>query len=129
MNILLDTNALLRWLGGGIMPKRVITQIEKAESVVVSLVTPWEVAIKLSRHPSEKFITLEQLWFGIEQTGARMLHLKREHFDRLAALPHHHHDPFDRLIIAQSIEENLTCISSDERFPLYKSAGLDLFWK
>ena len=128
MKILLDTNALLRWLCGGILPKRLVTQIEKAD-LAVSMVTPWEIAIKLSRHPAEKFITLEQLWFGLEQTGARMLHLKREHVERLAALPHHHHDPFDRMIIAQCIEEGMTCVSSDERFPLYKRAGLDVLWK
>ena len=51
MKVLLDTNILLRWLNGDLLPKRVVTQIEKAESVLVSMVTPWELTIKVSRHP------------------------------------------------------------------------------
>jgi PIN domain nuclease of toxin-antitoxin system len=124
MNLLLDTNALLRWLGGGILPKRLTTQIEKADILAVSIVTPWELAIKLARHPSKKFITGEQFWSGIEQMGARLVHVRREHIELVASLPDHHHDPFDRMIIAQAIVENLTVVSSDERFPPYKAAGL-----
>jgi PIN domain nuclease of toxin-antitoxin system len=126
MNLLLDTNVLLRWLNGSILPKRLQTQIEKADSLVVSIVTPWELAIKLRRHPSQKLISSTQLWSGLNQMGARILHVQREHVERLASLPDHHHDPFDRMIISQAIQENFTCVSSDERFPLYKHAGLRL---
>jgi PIN domain nuclease of toxin-antitoxin system len=129
MKFLLDTNVLLRWLCGTILPKRVATQIEKADALLVSMVTPWELSIKRSRHPDQRLITSAQLWSGLEQMGARVLHIQREHIERLATLPDHHHDPFDRIVIAQAIEDKLTCISSDDRFPLYKPAGLDLLWK
>jgi PIN domain nuclease of toxin-antitoxin system len=129
MNLLLDTDALLRWVRGDIMPKRLVTQIEKADTLAVSIVTPWELSIKLGRHPSKKLITGEQLWSGMEQMGARILHIKREHVELVASLPEHHHDPFDRMIIAQAIVENLTVISSDERFPAYKPAGLRVLWQ
>jgi PIN domain nuclease of toxin-antitoxin system len=129
MNLLLDTNALLRWLAGSILPKRLTTQIEKAETLAVSIITPWELAIKLARHPSKKFITGEQFWSGIEQMGARLVHVRREHIELVASLPEHHHDPFDRMIIAQAIVENLTVVSSDERFPRYKPAGLRVLWQ
>jgi PIN domain nuclease of toxin-antitoxin system len=129
MTLLLDTNVLLRWLNGDLLPKRVATQIEKAESLLVSMVTPWELTIKTSRHPTQKLITSTQLASGLTQMGARLLHVQREHIERLASLPEHHHDPFDRMIIAQSIEEKFTCISSDDRFPLYKPSGLELLWK
>jgi PIN domain nuclease of toxin-antitoxin system len=129
MNLLLDTNALLRWLRGDLLPKRLVTQIEKADTLTVSIVTPWELSIKLGRHPSKKLITGEQLWAGMEQMGARILHVKREHVELVASLPEHHHDPFDRMIIAQAIVENLTVVSSDDRFPDYKPAGLRVLWQ
>jgi PIN domain nuclease of toxin-antitoxin system len=129
MNLLLDTNVLLRWLNGDILPKRVAAQIEKAQSLLVSMVTPWELSIKRSRHPEQRLITETQVWSGLEQMGARVLHIQREHIERLAALPEHHQDPFDRMIIAQAVEGKFTCVSSDERFPLYKPAGLQLLWK
>ncbi len=129
MKVLLDTNVLLRWLHGDLLPKRVVTLVEKAESVAVSMVTPWELTIKSSRHPTQKLITSTQFTNGLEQMGARLLHIQREHIERLASLPDHHQDPFDRMIIAQAIEEKFTCISSDERFPLYKPNGLNLQWQ
>jgi PIN domain nuclease of toxin-antitoxin system len=129
MKLLLDTGVLLRWLNGDLIPKRVVTQIEKAESLLVSMVTPWELTIKTTRHPTQKLITSTQLSSGLTQMGARLLHVQREHIERLASLPEHHHDPFDRMIIAQSIEEKCICVSSDYRFPLYKPSGLDLLWK
>lgn len=129
MKVLLDTNVLLRWLQGDLLPKRVVTAVEKAESVVISMVTPWELTIKRSRYPTQKLITSSQLSTGFEQMGARLLHIQLEHIERLASLPDHHQDPFDRMIIAQAIEEKFTCISSDERFPLYKANGLDLLWQ
>jgi PIN domain nuclease of toxin-antitoxin system len=129
MKFLLDTHVLLRWLNGDLLPRRVVTQVEKADAVLVSMVTPWELTIKASRHPTQKLITSAQLTSGLEQMGARLLHVQREHIERLASLPDHHHDPFDRMIIAQAIEEKCTCVSSDDRFPLYKPSGLDLLWK
>jgi len=129
VKVLLDTHIVLRWLNGDVLPKRIVTQVEKAEALVVSMVTPWELMIKSSRHPTQRLITSGQLKSGLEQMGARLLHIQPEHIERLAALPEHHSDPFDRMIIAQAIEEKFLCISSDERFPLYKSSGLSLLWK
>ena len=129
MHVLLDTNVLLRWLHGDLLPKRVVTQVERAESILVSMVTPWELTIKTSRHPELKLLSSNQLSAGLTQMGARLLHIQREHIERLASLPDHHHDPFDRMIIAQAIEEKFTCVSSDESFLLYKPSGLDLLWK
>ena len=106
-----------------------VTQIEKAESLVVSMVTPWELMIKTSKHPGAKLISSTQLASGLTQMGAVLLHVQQTHIERLASLPDHHQDPFDRMIIAQAIEEKLTCISSDDRFPLYKPSGLNLLWQ
>jgi PIN domain nuclease of toxin-antitoxin system len=129
MNLLLDTNALLHWLKGDPLPKRLVTQIERADTLAVSMVTPWELTMKLRRHPSQKLIIGEQFWSGIAQMGARPLHIKREHIELLASLPEYHRDPFDRMIIAQAIVENLILVSSDERFAAYQPAGLHVLWQ
>jgi PIN domain nuclease of toxin-antitoxin system len=129
MKVLLDTNVLLRWLNGDLLPRCVVTLVEKADSILVSMVTPWELTIKSSRHPGQKLITSTQLSSGLEEMGARLLHVQREHIERLASLPDHHHDPFDRMIIAQAIQEKCACVSSDERFPMYKPSGLQLVWQ
>jgi len=129
VKVLLDTHIVLRWLNGDVLPKRIVTQVEKADALLVSMVTPWELTIKTSRHPAQKLISSNQLTSGLEQMGARLLHIQREHIERMASLPEHHSDPFDRMIIAQAIEDKLICISNDERFPLYKPSGLNLLWK
>jgi PIN domain nuclease of toxin-antitoxin system len=129
MSLLLDTSAFVRWTLGERMPKRLVTQLEKADTLFVSIATPWELAIKHARYPSKKLLPSEQLWKAIEQMGARILPINREHIELVATLPEHHRDPFDRMIIAQAISENLTLVSSDERFPAYKTAGLRVLWQ
>ena len=56
---------------------------------------------------------------GLLGYGFNLLEIKINHLDRVRELPFHHRDPFDRLIIAQAMEENLTLLSKDERFPAY----------
>ena len=52
--------------------------------------------------------------------GLNVLDISLVHIYQLQVLPFHHNDPFDRLIIAQSILENMTLISIDEKFKDYK---------
>lgn len=55
----------------------------------------------------------------IEQTGYEILPLAAEHAHMLLELPFHHRDPFDRMLIAQAMVEELTLLSSDGKFRLY----------
>jgi len=119
MNLLLDTQIVLRWLNGDLFPKRLVTQIEKAGSLAVSMVTPWEITIKTSRHQTQKLISAAQLSEGLTQMGARLLHIQRKHMERLATLPEHHHDPFDRMLIAQAKIERLTLLTADAQLKPY----------
>ena len=62
------------------------------------------------------FIALEET---IDSLNLQILPINLNHINKLIELPYHHRDPFDRLIIAQSIVEDLTVISKDNNFSLY----------
>jgi len=70
----------------------------------------------------------EDVFDYIEILGYTIKYIKKEHLKIFANLPvvKDHNDPNDRLIIAQSITEKITLISSDTAFPLYRKHGLDL---
>jgi PIN domain nuclease of toxin-antitoxin system len=118
LKLLLDTNAFLRWRIGSPVPRSVERALRKPETEsFVSIVTAWEIAIKHSLS-----LTAFEVEAGITTTGATLLPIKFEHLDELSRLPTFpgHRDPFDRLLIAQAISEELTIVSSDTRFGDYK---------
>jgi len=93
---------------------------------LVSLVTPWEVAIKVS---------LNKLDLGGPYPGFFPQHMARTyfewllpteaHFCRLAVLPFHHRDPFDRVLAAQALTEGVALVSRDAAFDPY---GVTRIW-
>lgn len=129
MKLLLDTNVLLKWLYDEKLPKRVLFRIENASELFISMATLWEIAIKSNRAPKLKLPDSEHVLQGIRLMGARLLPIAVKHTALLCSLPPHHNDPFDRMIIAQALAEDDCVVSNDERFPLYKSAGLKLLWE
>lgn len=62
----------------------------------------------------------------IEMTGMSILSIENSHILRMEKLPRHHKDPFDRIIVAQALEENLPILTSDEDIPLYP---VTVIWK
>lgn len=124
MRVLLDTSAFLRWTADDKLPPAVERRLLRTDTeCYVSIVSAWEIAIKpaLGRDVS-----------GVEQTianiGAFVLPLRFAHINQIPQLPafRDHRDPFDRILIAQAIAENLTMISSDQRFGQYQQ--LQLLW-
>jgi PIN domain nuclease of toxin-antitoxin system len=117
---LLDTHTFLWFVMGNprITPK-IRAQIEDNENFV-SVVSVWEIAIKSGigklnlELPFDDFIDRQ-----IVPNGIQLLDIKLEHLKVVAALPLHHRDPFDRLLIAQSIVEEIVLISADSVFSLY----------
>jgi PIN domain nuclease of toxin-antitoxin system len=83
---------------------------------VVSAVTIWEVAIKRSLGKLEG---PGGLLSQLEQSGVDLLPVTARHADRVAALPLHHRDPFDRLLVAQATVEGLTLVSGDDDIRRY----------
>lgn len=122
---LFDTSAFVRHAEGK-LPKRVLRLIEKPTTeILISVATSWELAIK----PSLGF-TADRIENHLRQMGARLLPITLDHTRALAQLPipEGHNDPFDRMIIAQALEEQCPVVSSDQRFPLYESVGLQVIW-
>jgi len=130
VKLLLDTHVFLRIaVDQKDFPKHVARLIRKESSeILVSVVTPWEIAIKSAQFGKHKLPNTSQVNAAIQAMGARILPITMTHTDFLYTLPAHHADPFDRMLISQALAEGCTMISSDQRFPLYVTAGLQLLW-
>ena len=116
MRLLLDTNALVRWHLKKLRPAAVRT-VERAELVVVSAISAWEIAIKRALGKLDLKDPVEDL---AAQNGFVALPATIRHGDLLRDLPLHHPDPFDRLLIAQALDEGLTILTSDRSFEPYR---------
>ena len=128
MKLLLDTNILVYWLIGT-LPHKIKRRIEKASDLLVSIVTPWEFALRTNPPGGKlRLPTTEETNRILEELGARILPITMEHTELIYTLPLHHDDPFDRMIIAQALAEKCPVVSADERFPLYQSVGLQVLW-
>jgi PIN domain nuclease of toxin-antitoxin system len=122
MRALLDTHAFLWWVTDQPrLPQGVRTIIENGENeIFVSAVTGWEIIIKfqlgrltLPEDP-ENFL-LDQ----IRRNAFQTLPLRIRHSLRLLGLPHHHKDPFDRMLVAQAQFEKLPLVTSDNKIARY----------
>jgi PIN domain nuclease of toxin-antitoxin system len=116
VRLLLDTNALVRWHLGKLRPAALRT-VQRAELVVVSAISAWEIAIKGAIDKLELKDTVEEI---VERNRFLPLPVTIRHGDLLRDLPRHHADPFDRLLIAQALEEGLSILTSDRVFDLYR---------
>lgn len=117
MSLLLDTNAFLWWvadshrLGAG--ARKAIT-VES--TVVVSAATSFEITTK---RRLGKLAFDSDVLFEVERNGFMPLAVTVEHGAEAGALPAHHNDPFDRILIAQALLEGMTVVTSDSRFAAY----------
>lgn len=121
MKYLIDTHVLI-WFSED--SKRLPTRIkaileDNASDVYVSHATIWEMAIKMSLGKLNLRYSLAEWEQVLSKNAITLLPNSLRHYQALLSLPHHHQDPFDRLIIAQGIAEDLTVISHDSRFSTY----------
>jgi PIN domain nuclease of toxin-antitoxin system len=96
------------------------------EEIYFSAASSWEIAIKTKlekfRLPEEPVSYVPK---RLTEQGIRSLPVTQSHGLKVYDLPSHHHDPFDRLIIAQAIFEELTILTSDRIFAKYP---VDVIW-
>lgn len=109
MKLLLDTHTLV-WWDSGKLPRPVARRIEAAEVVFVSAVVAWEIAIKSSLGRIVAKVGVETV---LNDYGFRELPILIRHADKVRSLPLHHRDPFDRLLVAQALVDNLVIVSAD----------------
>jgi PIN domain nuclease of toxin-antitoxin system len=128
MIYLLDTHTFLWFINDDpALSSNARLLIEASENIIfLSAASVWEIAIKVSLgrleipSPFADFIN-EQL----RKSGINLLEIKTEHAGKVVTLPFHHRDPFDRLIIAQAISENIPIIGKDLVFESY---GIECLW-
>jgi PIN domain nuclease of toxin-antitoxin system len=116
VNLLLDTPVLIWWDEGRKLSGAARRAIEAADTVYVSAASAWEVAIKIGLGRLRPTRTVEQ---AVEESGFLELPITFRHAERVAGLPAHHRDPFDRLLIAQAELEGLTLVTRDPAFAQY----------
>ncbi len=115
--LLLDTHVVLWWRDGGArLTNQIRRAIRSADIVLVSAASGWEVALKLG---IGKLKLGQPFAWMVEQSGFTELPVALVHAERLAALPAHHRDPFDRMLIVQAQVEGATLVTHDRQFGLY----------
>jgi PIN domain nuclease of toxin-antitoxin system len=127
MKYLLDTNALL-WAmeKNPTLTKKASSAIADSNNdIYVSIVSLWEIAIKLSIGKLDLTQTLDDIIEEMTVQDYKILPISVEAVRLVRMLPYHHRDPFDRAIIAQGLTDNLQIITSDEKFDDY---GVERHW-
>jgi PIN domain nuclease of toxin-antitoxin system len=122
MRLLLDTHTLLWFaLNDPQLSAAAMTAImDPVNEKLVSPASYWEIAIKISvkkyalAQPYEDF-----MHHAIDRNGFHYLHIEPRHTAALIALPYHHRDPFDRLLVAQALVEALPLVSGDAALDSY----------
>ncbi len=128
MRLLLDTQCWLWWFA---QPEKLNEQIidqiaDDANEVWFSVASVWEIGIKVAigklplPEPIDSYISTR-----MAQMGARSLEINAAHALQVAALPLHHRDPFDRMLIAQAQVEKMMLVSADAMFNQY---DISLLW-
>lgn len=122
MRLLLDTQGFLWFVLNdprlSATAQRLI--VDPNNDIEISPASYWEIAIKISlkkyelQEPYEVFIERE-----LADNQFRILPILPKHTAALTTLPYHHRDPFDRLLIAQSIVEQIPIVSNDSAFDAY----------
>jgi PIN domain nuclease of toxin-antitoxin system len=125
---LLDTHALYWYIeGDSQLSATACTLIRDASNeVLISPASYWEIAIKISlgkwqlNSPYEDFLAI-----GLKHYGFLILPILPAHTARLIGMPFHHKDPFDRLLAAQALAEEVPLVSADTAFDDY---GVTRWW-
>ena len=122
MRLLLDTHTFLWWAGDAaeLSPAARDAIAELENEVLFSMASCWELSIKVSLGKLKLATSIER--FIPEQlaaNGFRLLNINFRHVSRVATMPFHHRDPFDRLLASQAIEDKLILVSADRIFEQY----------
>jgi PIN domain nuclease of toxin-antitoxin system len=123
MKLLIDSHIFLWWANE---PERLPSHVRavlaaRGVTLLLSLASIWEMQIKIQlgklvARPSLQAVIADQQ----RENELVLLPITLQHILALGSLPPHHRDPFDRLIIAQAVQENATLVSVDPIFSQYR---------
>ena len=122
MKLLLDTHAFIWWDSDlARLSPRALSLCQNPENhLLLSVASVWEMQIKLQLGKLRLGLPLATIIDGQRETnGVEILPIELEHVLALEALPAHHKDPFDRLLIAQAKVEGVVLVSGDSIFSQY----------
>ena len=122
MRLLLDTHVFIWWADNPekLSPAALAALEDEANELLLSVASVWEMEIKVQLGKLKLSLPLKELVKNQQETNNLTVSpVALPHVPALDALPFHHKDPFDRLLIAQSIEEDLTLVTADSQFSAY----------
>ena len=128
MRVLVDTHVFLWWVEGDrTLPAKARAVLANPENeCLISMVSAWELAIKTSLGKLKLALPVKRyIVENVAANGFRMLAIEIAHVGRVETLARHHGDPFDRLLIAQALEENIAVVTAD---PIYRNYGVKRIW-
>jgi len=122
MRLLLDTHIFIWWADQPerLSPAALSALQDEANELLLSVASVWEMQIKIQLGKLKLSLPLKDLVKNQQETNDLTVSpVTLTHVLALDALPLHHKDPFDRLLIAQSIEDELTIVTADSQFAAY----------
>ena len=122
MNFLLDTHVLIWWTGESNKISSTVKNLlmDESNTIFISFVSVWEIQIKSQLGKLELDVSLAKLIQDQQNINRfQLLPISLNHIYFLENLPQHHRDPFDRLLISQSMIEQMPILSVDKLFDLY----------
>lgn len=128
MRVIADTHSFLWFIAGDARLSARARDVlsEPRNDVAVSIASLWEIAIKVRvgklrlERPFGELVPQQ-----LARNAIRVLPIEIEHLVRISTLPMHHRDPFDRVVVAQSLEEHLPLVSTDDALDAY---GIQRIW-
>lgn len=129
MRVLLDTHTFLWWdadkKAGRLSSKAFDSLSDSSNTLVVSLATIWEIQIKVQLGKLTLAAPLANILKQQQQINAvELFPVSVPHILALDLLPHHHRDPFDRILVAQAKVENMLLVTKDPVFIQYPISTL-----
>lgn len=122
MKFILDTHALIWFFSGHSNLSNTVRELmeDTNHEKFISIASVWEMAIKQSKGKLTLLVPLENyITQKINLEDFALLYIQLTHLGIISNLPFHHNDPFDRLLIAQAIAENIPIMSRDGVFDAY----------
>jgi PIN domain nuclease of toxin-antitoxin system len=120
MRYLIDTHVALWVLKGEPISEAAKSILDDGTAeVFVSIASVWEIAIKISIEKLKYAGGVRAFLNDIKLNDFKLLGVEETYIEQVEKLEYHHRDPFDRLLIATAITEDMTFISADENAPKY----------
>ncbi len=126
MKCLLDTHTVLWFFGDVEKLSKVVlaTILDPSNEKYVSVASAWELAIKVSLGKLSFEGGTAQFFETLAENGFCLLPVREEHIERVETLPFLHRDPFDRILVASAMTEEMCLITADTNIRLYDVASL-----